>query len=100
MKSNTPVLAKSGSRVKTQPGPVPQQPASQQILLNEAQFNLIRKVYPRVYQQQAGRTSGTVFTLDDPQMILQFFANLKALYTKIKREDERKGKVDAELKLE
>jgi hypothetical protein len=49
VKSSQPVLAKAGSRTKASALPVATQPSNQQIVLNEAQFNLIRKLYPRAY---------------------------------------------------
>ena len=44
------------------------------LILTEAQFNLVKKVYPKVY------ANGQRFSLSDNQLILQFFMNLKSLY--------------------
>jgi hypothetical protein len=49
VKSSQPLLAKTGSRTKASALQVATQPSNQQIVLNEAQFNLIRKLYPRAY---------------------------------------------------
>ena len=49
------------------------------IILTEAQFNLVKKVYTRCFISNR-------FSLNDDQLILQFFMNLKALYSRIQKQ--------------
>jgi hypothetical protein len=54
-------------------------------------------------QNSSVQMPSTHFSLDDPQLLIQFFANLRALYQRVKRDEERSLKLDyhqAELKLE
>ena len=49
------------------------------IVLTETQFNLVRKVYTKCF-------IGNKFSLlDDKQLILQFFLNLKAMQARISK---------------
>ena len=52
--------------------------AAHKVVLSEAQFDLVKKVYMRCFT-----SAGHKFSLTDNQLILQFFMNLKALYTRI-----------------
>ena len=44
------------------------------IILTEGQFNLVKKVYPDCF-------TGGHFSLKDNHLVLQFFMNLKGLYS-------------------
>ena len=50
------------------------------IILNEAQFDLVKKVYTRC-------NIDNKFSLNDNQMIMQFFMNLKALRQRVERQE-------------
>ncbi|CDW78238.1 UNKNOWN [Stylonychia lemnae] len=54
------------------------------IVLAETQFNLIRKVYTRCYINNK-------FSLNDDQLIIQFFMNLKALHQRIQKQESIKS---------
>ena len=56
---------------------------AEKVVLTEAQFNLVKKVYPRGFLDNK-------FSQNDPQIITQFFMNLKALYVRISRQGESK----------
>ena len=55
----------------------------EKVILTESQFNLVKKVYPRGFIDNK-------FSLNDPQLINQFFMNLKALFYRISRQTEAK----------
>jgi len=44
--------------------------------------------------QSFSSSSPTVFALQDAQLIIQFFANLKAFYTRMNRDASKKKAVD------
>ncbi len=59
---------------------LPSVPAGK-LILTEAQFNLVKKVYTKCFSQV---THGR-FSLSDNELVMQFFMNLKHLHTIIKR---------------
>ena len=56
------------------------QQSAGKLVLTEAQFNLVKKVYPKCFSSSTGR-----FSLTDNQIILQFFFNMKHLYGQLQR---------------
>ena len=50
------------------------------IILTEPQFNLVKKVYTKSFSTVHGR-----FNLSDNELVLQFFMNIKYLYSLIQR---------------
>jgi hypothetical protein len=44
------------------------------LILTEAQFNLVKKVYPKCFH------AGGRFSLNESSLVFQFFLNLKAFY--------------------
>ena len=55
-------------------------PSGGKLVLTEAQFNLVKKVYPKCFSSTTGR-----FSLNDNQIILQFFFNLKHMHGMLQR---------------
>jgi len=50
------------------------------LILTEPQFNLVKKVYAKSFSTVHGR-----FNLSDNELVLQFFMNIKHLYSIIQR---------------
>ena len=59
------------------------EPRTGKIVLTEAQFNLVKKVYTRCFVN--GR-----FSLGDNQLVTQFFLNLKAFKDKLNAQPRRR----------
>ena len=66
-------------------------------MLNEKQFNLLKKVYPQAFQgaspsmQYGSAQMQGAFALHDPLLLIQFFANLKALNDRMLKEAAATG---------
>lgn len=60
------------------------------IILTEAQFNLVKKVYPKCFSSGMGR-----FSLTENIMILQFFMNLRTFYHILTRGNGSSGQISS-----
>jgi hypothetical protein len=61
---------------------VHKEPKSNRIVLTEAQFNLVKKVYTRCFIKDK-------FSLSDNQLVTQFFLNLKVMRNQMNKQDLR-----------